>query len=57
MKNSDFAKLKNEFIKSDLERKIEIYAYTENLTEKQYKQLLINYPADKLDRLEKALSV
>lgn len=57
MKNSDFAKLKNEFLKADLERKIEIYAYTENLTEKQYKQLLMNYPADKLDLLEKALSV
>lgn len=55
MEVNEFVKLRNEFEKADLQRKIEIYAYTENLTQEQYKSLLMLYPMDKLVELEKAL--
>ncbi len=56
MNISDFEKLKQEFINSDLNKKIELYIKAEDLTQTQYKELLKLYPYKEIDKLEKALS-
>ena len=51
-----FQKVKEEFEKSDVDKKIQIYVNTEGLTKDQYKELLRSYPLEELNRLEEALS-
>ena len=56
MNEIQFANVKAEFQKADLEGKIRIYVTTEGLSTKQYKELLGMYPIGQLDELEKALT-
>lgn len=51
----DFIKVKNEFSKSNVDKKIEIYATTEGLTQEQYKELLRDFPLNEINKLEAAL--
>ncbi len=55
MNDIQFANIKAEFQKADLEGKIRIYVTTEDLSTQQYKELLGMYPVGELDELEKAL--
>ncbi len=55
MNDVEFANIKAEFQKADLEGKIRLYVTTENLSTQQYKELLGMYPIGELDELEKAL--
>ena len=54
MNEIQFANVKAEFQKADLEGKIRIYVTTEGLSTKQYKELLGMYPIGQLEELEKA---
>lgn len=56
MEKTEFEKLKQEFINSDTDKKIEIYVTTEGLTQLQYKELLKVYPYKEIDKLERALA-
>lgn len=56
MNEIQFANVKAEFQKADLEGKIRIYVTTEGLSTKQYKELLGMYPIGQLEELEKALT-
>ena len=56
MDKSQFEKLKEEFINSDTDKKVEIYITTEGLTRGQYKELLKAFPFNELEKLEKALA-
>lgn len=56
MKVREFEDLKDKFISSNLEKKIEIYKYTEELTLSQYKELLRNFPYSEIGKLEKSLA-
>lgn len=56
MEKSKFEELKQEFINSDTDKKIEIYIATEGLTQAQYKELLKVYPYSEIDKLEEALA-
>lgn len=56
MDKEQFEKLKQEFINSDTDKKIEIYITAEGLTQLQYKELLKAYPYKEIDKLEKALA-
>ena len=51
----DFDRIRTEFETADVDKKIDIYCTTENLTQEQYKQLLRLFPIGELDRLEAAL--
>lgn len=55
MNDIEFANIKAEFQKADLEGKIRLYVTTEDLSTQQYKELLGMYPVGELDELEKAL--
>ena len=55
MNDIQFANIKAEFQKADLEGKIRLYVTTEGLTTQQYKELLGMYPVGELEELEKAL--
>lgn len=55
MNEIQFANIKAEFQKADLEGKIRLYVTTEGLSTQQYKELLGMYPVGELDELEKAL--
>lgn len=50
-----FANVKSQFQAADLEKKIEMYVHTEDLSTEQYKELLRLYPVKEIGRLEKAL--
>ncbi|WP_201750469.1 hypothetical protein [Senegalia massiliensis] len=52
----DFNKIKEEFIKADLNKKIEIYTTTAGLTVEQFKELLKSFPIQHLSKLEKAMA-
>jgi len=56
MKLEAFESLKNEFKKSDTDRKIRIYVDSEGLTQHQYKELLKMFPLQDLGKLEAALA-
>ena len=56
MEKDKFEQLKQEFINSDTDKKIEIYVTAEGLTNLQYKELLKVYPYKEIDKLEKALA-
>lgn len=56
MEIKEFEKLKEEFIHSDTDKKVEIYITTEGLTQFQYKELLKRFPYNEIDKLEKALA-
>ena len=56
MRIGDFIKLKEEFINSDTEGKIDIYINAGDLTQFQYRELLKEFPIDELDKLEMALN-
>lgn len=55
MNDIQFANIKAEFQKADLEGKIRLYVTTEGLSTQQYKELLGMYPIGELEELEKAL--
>lgn len=55
MNDIQFANIKAEFQKADLEGKIRLYVTTEGLSTQQYKELLGMYPVGELEELEKAL--
>lgn len=55
MNEIQFANIKAEFQKADLEGKIRLYVTTEGLSTQQYKELLGMYPVGELEELEKAL--
>ncbi len=55
MNDVQFANIKAEFQKADLEGKIRLYVTTEGLSTQQYKELLGMYPVGELEELEKAL--
>ena len=55
MEITAFEALKNEFRKSDTDRKIAIYVDSEDLTQHQYKELLQMFPLQDLNKLEAAL--
>jgi len=50
-----FEELKNEFCKSDTDRKIAIYVDSDGLTQPQYRELLHMFPLHDLNKLEAAL--
>lgn len=54
MEKDTFAKLRIQFIQSELDEKIKIYSQTPGLTGHQYKELLEHYPFGQLDKLEAA---
>lgn len=56
MDKQEFEKIKQEFISSDTDKKIEIYTTVQGLTQTQYKELLKFYPYKEIDKLEKALA-
>lgn len=53
---NDFEMVKQRFINSDLEGKIEIYTTTQGLSVDQFKELLRHFPLQHLDKLEKAMA-
>ncbi len=55
MNFKEFKSLKEKFQKSSTENKIKLYVGNDDLSETQYKQLLKEFPLDKLDDLEKAI--
>lgn len=56
MEITAFQELKNEFKKSDTDRKIAIYVESDGLTQFQYKELLQMFPLQDLNKLEAALA-
>ena len=52
----EFKRFKEEFIRADTDKKIEMYAHAEGLTSYQYKELLREFPYNEIDKLEKALA-
>lgn len=55
MELNEFNKFKEKFENANVDEKIELYAYTANLTQTQYRQLLKLFPFQYMDKLEKAL--
>ncbi|WP_162838869.1 hypothetical protein [Defluviitalea phaphyphila] len=55
MDQQSFEQLKKRFQEVDTKEKIEIYAFTQGLTQEQYKQLLKLFPLEHLPKLEAAL--
>ena len=53
--NVEFEKVKTEFAQGDIDKKIDLYIYTEGLTQVQYKELLKMFPYNEIHKLEKAL--
>lgn len=51
-----FEEIKNDFIKADLDGKIQIYTTSQGLTTEQFKELLRHFPLQHLDKLEKAMA-
>lgn len=56
MEAEEFEKIKYEFVKGDIDKKVEIYSTTPGLSQEQYKDLLKLYPYNEIDKLEKALA-
>ncbi len=56
MESLEFEKLKEEFINSDTDKKIELYVTVEGLTINQYKELLREFPYNEIEKLEQALA-
>ena len=54
--STDFEMIKQRFINSDLNGKIEIYTTTQGLTVEQFKELLKHFPLQHLDKLEQAMA-
>ncbi|QUH26793.1 hypothetical protein [Serpentinicella alkaliphila] len=54
--SADFEIIKQRFINSDLNGKIEIYTTTQGLTVEQFKELLKHFPLQHLDKLEQAMA-
>ena len=50
-----FIELKKQFTEAELDEKIRVFAETEDLTDTQYRELLLLFPINELERLEKAL--
>jgi len=50
-----FEQIKNDFQAADVDKKIDMYCYTEDLSQEQYRQLLKLFPTDALGKLEAAL--
>jgi len=50
-----FKQLKEEYKNADTDAKIDIYANAERITQTQYKELLLLFPIEEIDRLEEAL--
>lgn len=55
MEKLEFEKVKDEFSKADVDKKIELYISTEGLNQVQYKELLKIFPFNEIHRLEEAL--
>ena len=55
MAETEFKKLKSDFISANTDKKIELYAGAVGLTQNQYKELLREFPYNEIGRLEKAL--
>ena len=56
MEQSEFAKLKERYLKATTDEKIQIYVGTEALTQNQYRDLLLLFPRAEIDKLEAALA-
>ena len=54
--DNNFEKIKDAFIKADLDEKIQIYTTTQGLTTDQFKELLRHFPIQHFDKLEKAMA-
>ncbi len=55
MTTFEFQSVKDQFAKSDVDEKIDLYVSTEGLSQDQYKELLRLFPMNELPRLEEAL--
>lgn len=55
MTTMEFQDVKNQFENADVEGKIDLYVYTEGLSQEQYKDLLRMFPLNELHKLEEAL--
>lgn len=55
MQLEEFQKIKEDFQRADIDKKINMYVEAEGLTQDQYKELLRLFPLDKLHMLEEAL--
>ena len=51
----EFERIKNDFQNANVDKKIDIYCYTEDLSQEQYRQLLKLFPTSELSKLEAAL--
>ena len=55
MQFDSFDKVKADFKRADVDKKIELYVTAEGLTGEQYKELLRMFPLSELHKLEAAL--
>lgn len=55
-KQSDFEKIRDQFIKADLDEKIRLYTTSQNLSVEQFRELLKYFPLKHLAELEKAMA-
>lgn len=55
MEYQNFQDLKKRFAKANLDEKISLYANTCDLTQEQYRELLNDFPPEKLNLLDQAL--
>ena len=56
MELTAFESLKKQFRDADVETKINIYVEAQGLSQTQYKELLMLFPLNELNRLEEALA-
>ncbi len=52
----NFEEIRERFISSNLEEKIQIYTETQGLNVEQFKELLRHFPLQHLDKLERAMA-
>lgn len=55
MNATEFEKMRADFEKADVDRKVDIYVNAEGLSQEQYKELLRFFPLNELHKLEAAL--
>ncbi len=56
MEANQFNDLFKQFRNASVDKKVDIYCYTEGLTQEQYMQMLRAFPPSQLVKLERALS-
>lgn len=54
--NVNFEEIKQRFINSDVDGKVQIYTTTQGLSVEQFKELLKHFPLQHLDKLERAMA-